>query len=353
MSAPRVTVLIDTYNYGQYIEEAVQSVLAQEFPREEREILVVDDGSTDDTAERLKKYGDAIRYLRKANGGQASAFNLGFAEARGEIIATLDADDLWLPEKLRRVCETFEKNPEAGMVYHRMRFWRGAEETADDSIFVEVSGHVPENRVSLLRYPMVGTSCLAFRRNALKQLLPVPEGLRSQADAYLTGLIIFVAPVVALPEFQAKYRVHATNLFHMEESKAERGRVEHRVAMRALLSEEIRVWLERHGHDLASPDLKAYLKQWTKAQERDGFELRKPGRWKYFVHLLEYPRVYRDIKSARHRLYDYVRAFGALILGYDHLHLVDDARRKYKGFLGKPARETAPSEAKKESPLKN
>src|SRR5580704_17547021 len=69
MSAPFVTVLIDTYNYGQYIEEAVESVLTQEFPREQREILVVDDGSTDDTAERLKKYSDEIRYVRKPNGG--------------------------------------------------------------------------------------------------------------------------------------------------------------------------------------------------------------------------------------------------------------------------------------------
>src|SRR5580765_3000865 len=117
MNAPLVTVLIDTHNYGQYIEDAVESVLAQEFPREQREILVVDDGSTDDTEERLKKYSDSIRYLRKKNGGQASAFNVGFAEARGEIIATLDSDDLWLPNKLRRVCDIFEKNREAGMVY--------------------------------------------------------------------------------------------------------------------------------------------------------------------------------------------------------------------------------------------
>ena len=66
MSAPLVTVLIDTYNYGQFIEEAVESVLAQEFPREQREILVVDDGSTDDTTERLKKYGDADSLPSKA-----------------------------------------------------------------------------------------------------------------------------------------------------------------------------------------------------------------------------------------------------------------------------------------------
>ncbi|HXR09843.1 MAG TPA: glycosyltransferase family A protein, partial [Candidatus Acidoferrales bacterium] len=102
MTTPLVTVVIDTFNYGQYVEEAVESVLAQDFPRELYEILVIDDGSTDDTAGRLKKYGDSIRYLPKANGGQASAFNFGFAAARGEIIALLDADDLWLPDKLRR-----------------------------------------------------------------------------------------------------------------------------------------------------------------------------------------------------------------------------------------------------------
>ena len=244
MSAPLVTVLIDTYNYGQYIEEAVESVLAQEFPRDQREILVVDDGSTDDTSERLKKYGDAIRYLRKPNGGQASAFNFGFAEARGEIIAPLDADDLWMPEKLRRVCETFAKNPEAGMVYHRSYIWRGGQAAQEDNHFCEVSGRVPESQVSLLNYPMVGTSCLAFRRSALNKLLPIPEALRSQADAYLTALVIFVAPVAALPEFLAKYRVHGANLFHISENKPARDPIEHRMAMRAALSAEIRGWLE-------------------------------------------------------------------------------------------------------------
>jgi len=353
MSAPLVTVLIDTYNYGQFIEEAVESALAQEFPREQREILVVDDGSTDDTSERLKKYGDAIRYLRKPNGGQASAFNFGFAEARGEIIATLDADDLWMPQKLRRVCETFAKNPEAGMVYHRSFMWHGGEDAQEDSHFCEVSGRVPESQVSLLSYPMVATSCLAFRRSALKKLLPIPETLRSQADAYLTALVIFVAPVAALPEFLAKYRVHGANLFHISENKPARKRIEHRMAMRAVLSAEIRGWLQRNGHDLASPNLQAYMKQWTKAQEVDGFALAKPSRWTYFRHLLEYPRVYGRIMSTRHRAYSYVRAFGALLLGYDHLYLLDDFRKGYKGFLGKPAQESVFSEEKKEAAAKN
>jgi glycosyltransferase involved in cell wall biosynthesis len=335
MSVPLVTVLIDTYNYGHYVEEALESVLGQEFPSEQREILVVDDGSTDDTAERLKKYSDSIRYLRKPNGGQATAFNFGFAAARGDIIATLDADDVWLPGKLRRVCDTFEKNPNAGMIYHRAFLWRDGEQDANDTIFADVSGRVPASRSSLLRYPMVSTSCLAFRRSVLNRLIPIPERLRSQADAYLTALIIFVTPVAALPEFLARYRLHGSNLFSVNAGGGTRDRIEHRAAMRGILVTEIRRWLQCNGLDLDSPDLQAYLKQWTKAQEVDGFELHKPGRWKYFLHLLEYPHIYGEIMSERHQLYSYVRAFAALVLGYDHLYLLDSFRKIHKRQFGK------------------
>src|ERR1700756_5676379 len=116
MTAPLITVLIDKYNYGRFIEEAIESVLSQDFPAEQMEILVVDDGSTDDTAERVRKYGQRVQYFYKPNGGQASAFNFGFAQARGEIIALLDADDYWLAGKLQRVAEEFQKNPGLGMV---------------------------------------------------------------------------------------------------------------------------------------------------------------------------------------------------------------------------------------------
>ncbi len=330
MKAPFFTVLIDTYNYGRFIEEAVGSVLAQDFPASEREIVVVDDGSTDDTEKRLRKFGDAIRYLRKQNGGQASAFNFGFEQARGEVIALLDADDVWLPGKLGRVYEAFEQNSGAGMVYHRVQMWSNTGETSEEDYFVPVSGRVPGNRRALLQYPMMSTSRLAFRREALKELLPVPEVLRSQADAYLTALIIFVAPIVAVPEFLGKYRMHGANLFHVDGEHASRSQVEHRMAMRAALFAEIRSWLKKRGEDEDSRDIHAYLKQWTKAQERDGFMLKAPGRWKYSLHLLEYPWIYGEIMTGRHRAYSYLRAFAALFLGYHHLHALDDLRMKRK-----------------------
>src|SRR5260370_24780920 len=116
MKAPFFTVLIDTYNYGEFIEEAISSALAQDFPASQREILVVDDGSTDDTRQRLLKYRGEILYLRKQNGGQASAFNYGFEQARGEVIALLDADGILLPRKIRRVYEKFKRQPTSGVV---------------------------------------------------------------------------------------------------------------------------------------------------------------------------------------------------------------------------------------------
>ncbi|HXY23821.1 MAG TPA: glycosyltransferase [Candidatus Acidoferrum sp.] len=337
MSAPYFTVLIDSYNYGHYVEEAVSSVLAQDFPKGEREILVVDDGSTDDTASRLRRLGNAIRYLRKPNGGQASAFNYGFEHARGEVVALLDADDVWLPGKLRRVQEEFQRNPRAGMVYHRLYWWDGADEVGADRYFAGVSGRVPESRRALLEYPMASTSCLAFRRAAVEKLLPVPEVLRSQADAYLTALTIFVAPV---GEYLGKYRLHGTNLFQTAGKQFSREKIEHRIAMRGTLLAEIENWLEKEGRDTKSKDLRSYLKQWKKAQEQDGFLLEAPGRWKYFRHLFGLPWTYGEIMMGRHRIYSYLRAYAALVLGYHHLYLFDEARRKRKEWMASSSEKT-------------
>lgn len=108
---PKVSVIIPTYNRAWCLAEAVDSVLAQELRG--FELIVVDDGSTDDTPRLIEGYGEAIRTLRRENHGVSAARNAGIAAARGELIAFLDSDDLWLPGKLRRQVEFFTSHPEA------------------------------------------------------------------------------------------------------------------------------------------------------------------------------------------------------------------------------------------------
>jgi glycosyltransferase involved in cell wall biosynthesis len=100
MHPPRVSIVIPTYNRAWTLAEAIDSVLGQTFAS--FEIIVVDDGSTDGTARLLQRYGSAVRVLRQINQGVSAARNAGIRSARGELIALLDSDDLWRPEKLAR-----------------------------------------------------------------------------------------------------------------------------------------------------------------------------------------------------------------------------------------------------------
>jgi len=114
MKEPRVSVIIPTFNSAEYIEEALESVFEQTF--QDFEIIVVDDGSTDETGEVLKKYGDRIRYIYQENNGPAGARNRGIRVARGEYIAFLDADDLWVSTKLEKQVDLFRQRKDLGMV---------------------------------------------------------------------------------------------------------------------------------------------------------------------------------------------------------------------------------------------
>src|ERR1700740_3635682 len=118
MLKPAVTVLIDTYNHERFIEEALVSVLEQDFPAAEVDVLVVDDGSTDRTPDIVRKFEPQVRLLRKQNGGQASAFNAGIPECKGEIVAFLDGDDWWAGNKLTRVNEVMADHAAFGLVGH-------------------------------------------------------------------------------------------------------------------------------------------------------------------------------------------------------------------------------------------
>lgn len=111
---PRVSVVVTTYNQARYIEETLQSVFDQTSPA--LEVIVVDDGSTDNTPSLLARYEERIRYIRQNNQGVASSRNTGIALAQGEYVALLDGDDIWEPRKLAAQIEAARRFPQSGLI---------------------------------------------------------------------------------------------------------------------------------------------------------------------------------------------------------------------------------------------
>jgi hypothetical protein len=344
----RITVLIDTYNYGCFIEEAIESVLAQDFPPEQMEILVVDDGSTDDTAERVREYGDRVQFYSKPNGGQASTLNFGFERARGEIVAVLDGDDYWLPGKVRRVVDEFAKEPQTGMVYHDFFFKRDKTPAPlPTSGLTGFSGFLPDDSKKLLSYDVPLCAALAFRRTVLQRLLPIPLDLIVQADAHLSACVIFVAPILYVAEPFTVHRVHSANEWNwagntpsgatiFEGDAAARARLERRVQTTRAIGAGVREWLVKNGFDVKRPELRAFLAQW-KIQSRAGeFALSPPGRLRFFRHLIEQLRYQGTRLTLRHRMVNYANAFGSLFVGYRNFYRLDEWRQAVKRSLHSP-----------------
>jgi glycosyltransferase involved in cell wall biosynthesis len=114
---PEVSVVIPAFNASRTISAALESVFAQTYKN--FEVIVVDDGSTDDTARRVAEFGSRVEYVRQANGGPARARNVAIRRARGRLVAFLDADDVWMPRKLQRQTAYFERFPETGLLHGR------------------------------------------------------------------------------------------------------------------------------------------------------------------------------------------------------------------------------------------
>lgn len=218
MSHPYFTVLVDTYNHERFIDQAIVSAVEQDFPAAEREILVVDDGSTDRTPELVAKFAPHVRLLRKSNGGQASAFNAGIPECRGDVVAFLDGDDWWAPSKLSQVSATFAENREIGIVGHGI-----TEVLPDGTQRTETLPHPTRFQLTSLegailfraRKQFLGTSRMAIRARLLEKLLPVPGELRIEADEFLFTLAALYSPGLILPEALTFYRLHDGNFYQM------------------------------------------------------------------------------------------------------------------------------------------
>jgi glycosyltransferase involved in cell wall biosynthesis len=177
IKAPLVSVIIPAFNRGWCLREAVDSVLAQEFT--DFELIVVDDGSTDGTAELLEAYRPKVRLLRQANRGVSAARNRGIAAARGELIAFLDSDDLWLPKKLSTQVEFFRVHPDALIVQTEECWVRKGRRVNPGKRHRKLSGMIFEPSLDLC---LVSPSAVMVRRELFDRVGLFDEGLPACED---------------------------------------------------------------------------------------------------------------------------------------------------------------------------
>ena len=205
---PRVSVIVPTYNSARYLPEAIDSVLGQTY--RDFEIIVVDDGSTDNTQGVLARYAEQIRVVRQSNQGSAAARNAGILAARGEFIAFLDADDLWLPQKLERQMPLFDERPEIGWVYSDYREF-GESGLSAQSFFERQSlCPPPEGRVllALARDCITSTITVVIRASCLQEAGLFDRTFRRAQDYDMWLRLAARFPVGCVDDVLALYRQH-------------------------------------------------------------------------------------------------------------------------------------------------
>lgn len=254
-------MLIDTFNHERFIRSAVDSVLQQEFDSNQLEIVVVDDGSSDDTPNILKSYGERIRFIAKENGGQASAFNVGVPMCQGDIICLLDGDDWWSPKKVRTIMDGFSANPSLVAIGHGIIV---EDQVANRTDYLRpdtsmVLQFTSKNDVAKFRKNMcfLGTSRLSMRREVALALLPVPNELIFEADEHFFTLLPAIGNVAILAEELTHYRIHGGNLY--QDSRLAEGqgiqdlrRLKVRARVFDVLANSLPPLLAKHGcrHEL-------------------------------------------------------------------------------------------------------
>jgi len=176
-TAPRVSVIIPTYNRGWILQRAVDSVLTQTF--RDFELIVVDDGSQDDTADILAAYGTDIRVIRQPNAGVSAARNTGICAAGGEFIAFLDSDDYWLPEKLHMQIAYFNTHATAVICQTEEIWIRNGKRVNPKKVHKKPSGRIFRASLALC---LVSPSAVMLRRGLLDEIGGFDETLPACED---------------------------------------------------------------------------------------------------------------------------------------------------------------------------
>jgi hypothetical protein len=202
---PRVSVIIPVYNGTNYLAEAIDSVLAQDYTS--YELIVVDDGSTDGTWPLIQSYGSRVRGIRQENGGTSTALNRGIEEARGEYIAWLSHDDLFLPHKLERQMALLESSPEFSGCYSDYSIINS--ESVELRV-MKMPYYPPGQMVRhLLQWMFINGCTVVVRRACFEAEGLFDHRLRYAHDSDMWFRILRHFAFAHIPEALVKYRIHS------------------------------------------------------------------------------------------------------------------------------------------------
>lgn len=205
-----VSVVIPAYNYAHFLEKALHSVFKQTYPI--KEIIVVNDGSTDNTAELLAHYSDRIQIIHQNNQGLSAAKNVGATHATGDLLAFLDADDIWLPQKLERQVQRFILEPNLGLVHCGLEII-DAKGCVQNREINGLEGWVGNEMLKLSR-PVIlgGGSGAVIPRNTFLSVGEFDRRLSVSHDWDMYYRIARCQKVGFVPEVLLQYRVHGQNM---------------------------------------------------------------------------------------------------------------------------------------------
>jgi glycosyltransferase involved in cell wall biosynthesis len=212
----KISAILCNYNGGEYLRDAIQSILEQERPVDE--FIIVDDGSTDQSREIIEEFvaSSTIRFIpHETNQGQAAGFNTAIAAATGDLLCFMDSDDLWFPQKVGIFETMAQENPDCVLFHHNLAIIQGDQQT--DELFMSAmsQGDLYREWRKHIFFPYFApTAGLAIRADIARKVLPVPENLKHSADSYLTRSTIAHGPVVCCYKALGGYRRHETNAVH-------------------------------------------------------------------------------------------------------------------------------------------
>ena len=225
----RTSVIIPNYNYGHFIAGAIQSVLNQTISVDE--IIIVDDGSTDNSRDVIESFGHRVISVFQTNQGQAAAISAGFSRASGDIIFLLDSDDFFMPNKIEIIKKLYEENEKAQWIFHDLLIVNNntIPNLSNEVLDMQKISHIDERKSmerGKINYDAPATSGLSFRHHFIQDLFPLPAAQSIFiSDHYIKFYCLAMASGLNISQNFGGQLIHGENLYTATKNMTMKGKI--------------------------------------------------------------------------------------------------------------------------------